>query len=126
MLGATSGNEAAGLAYLCGGYVFALYVFLVLTLLAMQFLRLEKGVPRALCRTAALALPLGMTVVGAIQASDLTVTDAVVQLPKLAVPVKAMLVTDVHLGHHRGRDYLAALVEQVNRCRPDVVLIAGH
>lgn len=36
-----------------------------------------------------------------------------------------MLISDVHLGHHRGREYLAKLVELTNNEQPDLVLIAG-
>jgi uncharacterized protein len=36
-----------------------------------------------------------------------------------------MQISDVHLGHHRGRTYLARIVEETNRRRPDLVLITG-
>ena len=36
-----------------------------------------------------------------------------------------LLLSDVHLGHHRGRSYLEEIVSRTNRYRPDIVLISG-
>jgi predicted MPP superfamily phosphohydrolase len=36
-----------------------------------------------------------------------------------------MHISDVHLGHHRGRDYLTAIVKETNKRNPDLVLITG-
>ncbi len=36
-----------------------------------------------------------------------------------------MLVSDVHLGHHRGKGYLEKIVEETNKRNPDIVLLAG-
>ena len=44
---------------------------------------------------------------------------------KLAQPLKAVLMSDLHLGYHNGRTELAKWVDRVNAEQPDLVLIAG-
>ena len=36
-----------------------------------------------------------------------------------------MQLSDIHVGHHRGRKYLEKIVEETNRRKPDIVLITG-
>lgn len=124
-LGATSANPLVGSAYVAGGYVFTVYLYLVLVLLVGHVLTLLWRRSITLVRVAALVGPVAATVVGAIQAGDLVVNEASIQLPKLERPVDVMLVSDVHLGHHRSRDYLAKLVALTNARDPDIVLVTG-
>src|SRR5690606_30388068 len=54
-----------------------------------------------------------------------SVEETEIRLSHLDREVTMMQISDVHLGHHRGQAYLAAIVEETNRCRPDLVLITG-
>lgn len=36
-----------------------------------------------------------------------------------------MHISDVHLGHHRGRDYLKKIVQASNSRHPDLIIISG-
>jgi predicted MPP superfamily phosphohydrolase len=36
-----------------------------------------------------------------------------------------MQLSDIHVGHHRGRKYLEKIVESTNQRKPDIVLITG-
>lgn len=124
-LGATSSNALMGVAYVAGGYVFTLYLYLTLTVVCIHLLLRvwQRSVPVA--RAAALVVPVVATVVGGVQAGQLTVRETRIQLAKVNRPIDVMLVTDVHLGHHRGREYLQHLVKLTNARDPDLVLIAG-
>lgn len=125
LLGATSVSEAAGAAYLVGGYVFTAYLYLILVLAVLHTLVQVWRAPPALLRVATVGLSAALTVYGAMQAGTLVVNEVSIQLHKLTRPVSVMLVSDVHLGHHRGREYLAKLVSMTNDKHPDLVLIAG-
>lgn len=123
--GATSASKAAGGAYLVGGYVFTAFLYLVMVLVGLHLLQRVWTPPAALSRVMALGLSAAMTMYGAVHASTLVVNEARIQMPKLSAPLSVMLISDVHLGHHRGREYLATLVELTNRKHPDLVLITG-
>lgn len=36
-----------------------------------------------------------------------------------------MLIADIHMGHHRIKEYLEKTVEETNQQNPDIILIAG-
>ena len=48
-----------------------------------------------------------------------------IALPGLDRDVVAMQLSDIHVGHHRGRKYLERIVEETNQRKPDIVLITG-
>ena len=48
-----------------------------------------------------------------------------IALPGLNRDVVAMHLSDIHVGHHRGRRYLEKIVEATNQRKPDIVLITG-
>ena len=48
-----------------------------------------------------------------------------VSLPKLQKPVRAILLTDTHLGHFRGQKHVQRLVDLINQADPDIVFFTG-
>lgn len=126
MLGAAkSAGAAIGALNVLGGYVFIFYFFLLLALLSLHALRLLWNPPPVWSFVAALFLALVSTGAGALWASTLTVRETEILLPRLEREVTVMQISDVHLGHHRGRAYLERIVGETNRRRPDIVLITG-
>lgn len=52
-------------------------------------------------------------------------TPVTVELPNLQQPVRAVLLTDTHLGHFRGRRHVQRLVNKINEARPDLIFFTG-
>lgn len=48
-----------------------------------------------------------------------------VELPKLQKPVRAVLLTDTHLGHFRGQKHVQKLVNLINQANPEIVFFTG-
>jgi predicted MPP superfamily phosphohydrolase len=68
------------------------------------------------------------TVLGAINARWVRIRRVSVQLPNLPESWRgrvAALVTDVHLGHIKGRGFMRRIVVKLQKLAPDVVFIAG-
>lgn len=122
---AKSAGALVGAFNVLGGYVFVFYFFLLLALLGLHAIQLKWSMPLVWSGVAALALSLVSTGVGALWGNSFTVKETEVRLPLLEREVTVMQISDVHIGHHRGRAYLAEIVEATNRCRPDLVLITG-
>lgn len=73
-------------------------------------------------------LGLLVGVYGVVNAARVRVTRVTVKVPNLPSAWRgrvAALVSDMHLGHIRNIGFMRRLVAQLNRLRPDVVLIAG-
>jgi predicted MPP superfamily phosphohydrolase len=122
---AKSTSSAVGLLSTLGGYVFSFYVFLLLLLLITHAVQMKRNVPRRWVSGSALALALVITVAGALWANPFGVAKTEVALDGLKQDVVVMHISDVHIGHQRGRAYLAEIVEVTNHHQPDVVLING-
>jgi len=120
-----SADVVAGLSYVLGGYLFAGYVFLTLAFVPLHVIERAWHIPRARVGAAALLLAAGTTLVGGMWANEFSVVETEIALPGLDRDVVAMQLSDIHVGHHRGRKYLEKIVEETNQRKPDIVLITG-
>jgi predicted MPP superfamily phosphohydrolase len=120
-----SADGVVGLSYVLGGYLFAGYVFLTLAFVLLQVIEWPWHIPKARVGAAALLLAAGATLVGGMWANRFSVVETEIALPGLDREVVAMQLSDIHMGHHRGRKYLDKIVEETNRRKPDIVLITG-
>ena len=126
MLPATkSADVVAGLSYVVGGYLFAGYVFLTLAFVPLHVIERTWHIPKASVGVAAVLLAAGATLVGGMRANTFSVAETEIALPGLDRDVVAMQLSDIHLGHHRGRKYFEKIVDETNLRKPDVVLITG-
>lgn len=122
---ARSAIPLVGVLNVLGGYVLVFYFFLLLALLVLHAVQIGWRVPPTWGGVAVLAVGLVATAAGGLRANSFTVDETEIRLPRLERDVTVMQLSDVHLGHHRGRAYLARIVEETNRRRPDLVLITG-
>ena len=120
-----SADAAANLSYVLGGYLFAGYLFLTLAFVFLHVVEKAWPIPNAVVGAAALLLSAGATLAGGLWANRFSVVETAIALPGLDHDVVAMQLSDIHLGHHRGRPYLESIVEETNRRKPDIVLISG-
>ena len=120
-----SADVVAGLSYVLGGYLFAGYVFLTLAFVLLHVVERAWHIPKARVGAAALLLAAGATLVGGMWANRFSVVETEIALPGLDRDVVAMHLSDIHVGHHRGRTYLEKIVEETNQRKPDIVLITG-
>jgi uncharacterized protein len=120
-----SANVVAGLSYVLGGFLFAGYLFLTLAFVVLHVIERAWHIPKARVGAAALFLAAGATFVSGMWANTFSVAETEIALPGLDRDVVAMQLSDIHLGHHRGRKYLEKIVEETNQRNPDIVLITG-
>ena len=122
---ATSASAFLGWVYLGGGYVFTFYLFLLLALLALHLLQLKWQLSGPRSAATVFAVASAATLWGALQANGFVVREQVIQVSGLKQPMAVMHVSDVHLGHHRGREYLQQIVDATNQRRLDLVAFTG-
>ena len=120
-----SANVVAGMSYVLGGFLFAGYLFLTLAFVVLHVIERAWHIPKARVGAAALFLAAGATLVGGMWANTFSVAETEIAVPGLDRDVVAMQLSDIHLGHHRGRKYLEKIVEETNQRNPDIVLITG-
>ena len=107
-------------------------LYLVMTFLVLDVLRLVRLVPREwmyqnVYTSAAIAIGLfAVFLYGNIHyynkvREELTLTTG----KQLVRPMKLVLLSDLHLGYHNPRKELARWVDLINKEQPDLVLVAG-
>jgi len=126
IIGAVKGtNGFIGGLSTVGGYILVYGFYLLIFLLIAQLLQPIIKLPNVLSGWTAIILALIPTVVGAVKASYFKVNEVTIQMPKLNKNLDVMLISDVHLGHHRGKSYFTKIVEETNKKNPDIILLAG-
>lgn len=122
---ATSPAPLAGILYVGGGWLFMAHGYLFLCVLAAR--PFHARIPMATPHQAGVlvAVAIATTALGAWQADDLRLRRTEVTVEGLERELTVMHVSDVHLGHHRGRAALERVVKLTNEQQPDFIVITG-
>lgn len=103
----------------------AVLVILLIALLLVDLVRLFVPFGRGVFAACVLLLTSGVSAYGFIHAASPKIKEVTVELPRLEREVTAVQLTDVHLGHFRGKRHLQKLVDMVNSANPEVVFFTG-
>ena len=118
-------NKLAGFMNIIGGYVLLFFIYLFFLLIFLRLIQNTLNFPFPLHGATALALALIVTAAGAVMGEGFVVRETKVIISGLEKELTVMHISDVHIGHHRGRKYLAGIVEETNKRAPDLVVITG-
>lgn len=116
------------LAHLCslaGGVMVGFLFFLTIFMLAVDMVHCFVRMPRWLFGGLVALLSVGMTVFSMHKAFSPQVVEVRIRLPKLQQPLRAVQLTDLHIGHYRGEKHVQRIVNQVNSLHPDIVFFTG-
>jgi|GEM_PF-225894 len=120
-----STSNFIGALSVAGGYILVFSFYLLVFLLLTQLLQSIVKLPILTSGWIAVGLAFTPTIIGAVQASYFEVRELTLRMPKLQNKLDVMVISDVHLGHHRGKDYLEKIVGEANKRNPDIILLAG-
>jgi uncharacterized protein len=100
-------------------------LYLLISVLLVDIIHLFTKFPLKNYGFSALTLTFLITFFGTINAWNIRVTQKDISIKGLAKEVKAMHLSDIHLGHFRGKKFLKKIVNKTNRQNVDVVFITG-
>lgn len=106
-------------------YLCAVLVILLLAFLAVDLVHLAVPLNKTVFGISVLVLTAGVSAYGFIHAASPKLKEVTIELPHLEKEVRAVQLTDVHLGHFRGRKHLQKLVDMVNAAEPEVIFFTG-
>ena len=118
-------NPFAGFINIIGGYVLLFLIYSFFSLVILQIIQLKWKLPLIWSGTAALGIAFIVTTAGAVIGSTFIIKETEIGISNLEKELTIMQISDVHLGHQRGRNYLAKIVDETNKRNPDLVLITG-
>lgn len=106
-------------------YLCAVLVILLLAFLLVDLVHLFVPFGRKVFGICMLVLTVGVSAYGFINAATPRMKEVTVPLPHMKHDVRAVQLTDIHIGHFRGKKHLQHLVDMVNAAEPDVVFFTG-
>lgn len=101
------------------------FLYLLLATLTLDIVGLFIKTDPAYYGFVAITLAVLVSIYGIINASTLSITKNTITIKGLTKPIKAIHLTDTHLGHYRGAKKLEKIVEKINQQNADVVFFTG-
>jgi len=107
------------------GYVITFFAYLFILLIIHNLIQILWSPSLVMSGITVLTIALILTLVSSLMGSSFVVKESKIKMRGLKKELYIMHITDVHLGHHRGKDYLTQIVKETNERKPDLVLITG-
>lgn len=101
------------------------YLFLVFSFLVVDGLNLWLKFTVSNYGLLGFALTLVLTLGGYWNAATIRTTSVNIPMPGLQEELKAVHLSDIHIGHFRTKGFLQQMVDKTNAQNPDVVFITG-
>lgn len=111
--------------YILAALTMGILLYLVLSVLLVDLLKLVTNFAPKIYGLAALALTFLVIIGGMINAWSPRITNQEIELEGLKTEIRAMHLSDIHIGHFRGGKYLQRIVDRTNEQNVDVVFITG-
>ena len=121
----TTSNTFVETLTVIAGVVLGFHLFFTLLLLIIDALRLWIQIPDNLAVIVTASIAVLITAFSVWRAELFNVSEIEIPLDGLEQNVTIMHISDVHIGHQRGRAHLEKIVRETNRYQPDLVLING-
>jgi len=123
--------DAATAVYIFGNSWLIFFLYALMAFVLLDLLRLVHLLPKDFlsANTLASAIVFGSIAVlltyGSLHYHHKYREEMTIESDKVDAPLKAVLISDLHLGYHNRRGELARWVDIINAEHPDLVLIAG-
>ena len=118
-------SPVTSVLYILAAILMGIFLYLLLSVLLMDIARLFTNFTPRIYGVIAVSLTIVIFLFGLINARNLQITKQEIIIKGLSADVKAMHLTDLHVGHFRGKKYLRRIVDKTNEQEVDVVFITG-
>jgi predicted MPP superfamily phosphohydrolase len=108
-----------------GGFLLLFFAYLFILLILLHAIQIKWPFSLTWSGMIALIIPFIVIFAGAVTSSSFVVRETAVKISGLNKKLTIMQISDAHLGHHRGQNYLAKIVAETNQQNPDLIVITG-
>lgn len=120
-----SKSRIGQVVYLTSTTLLGFMMYLSLSFLLLNLIQLVIETPPFYAGLAALSVAVLTTVYGIWNAFNIRLTELTIPIEALKKDLKAVHLTDIHLGHVRGKAFLQKVIDKTNAQSPDVVFVTG-
>ena len=118
-------NSLGSLVYIISAITMGVILYLLLTVLLVDLVRTFTSFSPKAYGLTVLLITLLVVLGGIVNAWNIQVTTQEVKLKGLKSEIRAMHLSDIHIGHFRGEKFLQKIVDKTNKQNVDVVFITG-
>jgi predicted MPP superfamily phosphohydrolase len=111
--------------YLTSTTLIGFMMYLCLSFILLNLIQYIVEIPPFYAGLSAVSLTILITIYGIWNAFNIRLTELTIPIKALKKDVKAVHLTDIHLGHVRGKAFLQEVVDKTNAQSPDVVFVTG-
>ena len=111
--------------YLASTTLLGFMMYLGLSFLFVNFIQYFIEIPPFYAGLIGVGLAVVTTVYGIWNAFNTRITKLTIPIKGLKKDVKAVHLTDIHIGHVRGKAFLQKVIDKTNAQSPDVVFVTG-
>lgn len=122
---ATIANPLAKAVFIVGGIGISLFLFAFLSVVFVDLLHLVFHFNPAVRRGLSIGLALLLITYGIWNAYTIKVKEITIPIKGLTQEIRAVHITDVHLGNFRGKGEADKIVRKIKEINPDVVFNTG-
>ncbi len=120
-----STNTAGNIFYIIAATLMGILLYLILSTLFVDLLHFSIKVKPAFYGLAAISLTLIVSAYGIWNSYNLKTTQITIPIKGITKQVRAMHVSDVHLGHFRGKAFMQKIVNATKTQNVAVIFITG-
>lgn len=111
--------------FLVASVTAGILLFLLLAIFLIDIINLIVKIPPKLGGFFVLSLAISVSAFSVWNAFQIKITEMGISVKGLKNEVRIIHISDVHIGHVRGRNFMLNLVDLTNNQNPDVVFITG-
>ncbi len=118
-------NSVGSLIYMLSALTMGIFLYLVLSVMLVDLVRLFTNFSPVSYGLAVITITVVVTLGGILNAWYPRITNHEIKLEGLSSEIRAMHLSDIHIGHFRGEKFLQKIVDKTNEQNVDVVFITG-
>ena len=120
-----STSKSGSFIYRTAAITLGAMLYVLISVLLVDFVRLFTDWAPLTYGLLATSLALSISIYGIWNSTNLRTTTIEIPVNGLDKDILTMHLSDIHIGHFRGKKFLQKIVDQVNRHKPDAVFITG-
>lgn len=115
----------SNLVYNAAAVGIGVLLYLLLAVILMDIISLFFNIYPQIKALIVILLTVSISVYGLFNARNLNLKEVDIKIKGVEKPIKAMLLSDIHIGHWHGIKYLDKIVDATNEQKVDIVFITG-
>jgi predicted MPP superfamily phosphohydrolase len=118
-------SKLGRITYRVAAVTLGLMLYLLLSVVMTDILRIFTSFQPWIYGSIAISSTLVISLYGILNSNNLRISKIEIPIPGLTKEIKALHLSDIHIGHFRGKPFLQKIVDQANKLHPDVVFLTG-